>query len=254
MKKTVITKLQAGEIVEIRKLNDGSFEIVQTVEESSSKINDDVFVLIKASELSLGDDFLKHIPRAGKEQRLKNRIIELIQEGVRDFYRPKYDPSFTTDGDGICFEAGRYPAVGKSYDWWKKIANKFDPSRGSRLGTEAEYVMFLGVLIKSLVNEGCPMAVIWNWVCDDSRDLGHYWNSAEAIHSFERTGSKGVCGFYDLANTCKILSYSKEPDEVLVASGNYNCNSSELTVADLSYITFRNRNFNSSVGWIVLEK
>lgn len=253
MKRTVVTKLQAGEIVEIRKLNDGSFEIIQIVDEVAP-LGNDAFVLVKASELSLEENFLKHIPRTGKEQRLKDRIIEVIKNGVKDFYKPRYDPSFTSDGKGICFEAGREPAVGKNYNWWKEIANNFDVSRGSRIGTASEYIAFLGVLIKTLINNGWPMSLAWTWVCDDSRELGHYWNSTTGRYILERTGSKGVGEFYDLANTFKILTYSKGVDETVIASGSYSCNSSEVPLADLGYITFRNRNFNSSVAWIVLEK
>ena len=76
MKKTIVTKLPAGDIIEIKKLDDGTYEIVQNVPEVSrnipvsifkdeelankvrqlatkSEVPDDVFVLVEAESLSL---------------------------------------------------------------------------------------------------------------------------------------------------------------------------------------------------------
>lgn len=71
---------------------------------------EDIFKLVRASELSLSDDFLKHIPKNPVEEKFKEAVKAVIEVGVKNFYRPTIDPSF--DGDGrICYQAGRKPVA-----------------------------------------------------------------------------------------------------------------------------------------------
>ena len=184
---------------------------------------DDTFVLVEASKLSLKDEFMKHKPKTDAERKFKELLTKAIQTGIKDFYRPRMDPSFSEDG-GICYKAGLKPAVGKSYNWWNKVAVEFYPERHSRLGTRLEYVAFLGVLIKKLVDSGWTVENSWNAVCNDSRQLGHYWNSKNAKHDLEPTGSREICGFFDLANTYKILARDEEAGGFWLAGGDCNNN------------------------------
>ena len=170
---------------------------------------------------------------------------------MKNFYRPIMDPYFTANGIG--YASGKKPAVGKSYNWWFDTAKKYDPSRNSRLGTRLEYGAFLGVLIKKLVEEGKSVEWAWNAVCNDSKELGHYWNSKNAKHDFEPTGSRGICGFYDLANTYKILAEDEEVGGFWLAGGSFNLGSSNDPLADLCLYTNRSSDRSHSVGWLVLS-
>ena len=163
------------------------------------------------------------------------------------------DPSFTKTGENICYEKGRGPAVGKSYNWWKKVAEEYCPERNSRLGTRLEYAAFLGVLIKNLVADGTSISWAWNAVCNDSKELGHYWNSENAKHKFEPTGSRQICDYYDLANTYKILAEDNEAGGFWLAGGYYfNC-SSGIPLAGLNHYAFRSDDDCVSVGWLVFS-
>lgn len=208
------------------------------------------FVLVPASELSLTDDFMCYAPVIGREKAFKELLTKVIKSGVSDFYRPKLDPSFDFQGN-ICYLAGRKPAVGKSYNWWKREAEKFCPGRNSRLGTKSEYVAFLGVLLKNLVASGWSINDAWNAVCKNSRKLGHYWDSKGALEHLEPTGSREICGFCDLGNTHKILA------ELVVGfwrvGGDYDSYGYEYPLANLDYYRFGNADCDS-VGWLVLEK
>ena len=212
------------------------------------------FVLIPASTLSLTDKFMHHTPKNEEEKVFKKILTQVIRSGVSDFYRPKLDPSF--DGEGkICYQAGLKPAVGKSYNWWEKNAKDFWPERSSRLGTMSEYVVFLGVLIKKLVERGWSIGNAWNAVCNDSRKLGHYCNSEGALHDFELTGSREICGFCDLANVYKILAVeNEEVDGFGIAGGVYNYFSNFNPLASLNLDYCHGCGDYDSVGWIVLEK
>ena len=251
--KKVETKLPVGRIVEIKELPDGSYKVVQEVAEEvvvKTAISDDDLILIEAESLSKDDEFMQYEPRTESEERTKDLIAEAIKSRVKNFYRPVLDPSFTANGIG--YVAGKKPAVGKSYNWWVDTAKKFNPSRKSRLGTRLEYGAFLGVLIKKLVEEGKSVEWAWNAVCNNSKELGHYWNSENAKHEFEPTGSRCICGFYDHANTYKILAEDNEAGGFWLAGGYYNFFSYCNPLAALFLYTGR-RDDLSGVGWLVLS-
>lgn len=270
MEKTVVTKLPAGDIVEIRRLPDGTLEVVQRLlvepankeEKVAKKVVsdcqkivslDDTFVLIEASELSLNDDFMQYEPETEQEQTFYKSLSEVIIKGVKDFYRPPMDPTLTKSETGICFKEGKKPAVGKSYNWWVDAAKKFNPEMKSRLGTRNEYIAFLGVLIKLLVKEGWSKKRAWNAVCNDSKELGHYQNSKNAKYTLEPTGSRCICGFYDLVNTYKILAEDIEAGGFWLAGGTCYYGSHYNPLADLDHFINRSDDYGLSVGWLVLE-
>ena len=264
--KTVETKLPAGEIIEIKRLFDGTWVIKQKISEenkttskktsSISKntiLGDLKYRCVEAESLSLDDEFMKHKPKTERERATKALVEVAIEKEVKNFYRPIMDPSFTKIGKNICYEKGRLPAIGKSYNWWKKVAEEYCPERNSRLGTRIEYGAFLGVLIKNLVADGKSISWAWNAVCNDSKDLGYYWNSENAKHKVEPTGSRQICEYYDLANTCKILAEDDEAGGFWLAGGSCYGFSDVCPLADLCHYFNRSSDRNISVGWLVLS-
>ena len=240
-------KVKGGRITKAEVLEDGSCKLVVNVARRM-----DEFVLIKASELSLHDDFMDYEPCTRKETEVKNVLMGAIKSGeLEDFYRPKYDPSIDEDGD-IQFVPGKKPAVGFSFSEWLKIAEEFWPERRSRIGTMWDYYAFLGVRIKKMVEAGVDKERAWHMVCDNSDNLGHY-GRFERIPQMVETGSHLFYGFCDLANTLKLISVG--PYEYAKASGAY---FSLPYYAPLA--TFRvqksgfEEKFDDRVGWIVLER
>ena len=275
MKKTIVTKLPAGDIIEIKKLDDGTYEIVQNVPEVSRNIpvsifkdqetanrvrqlgmklefSDDVFVLIEAESLSLEDGFMRYEPRTVSEKSTKELITKAINNRVKNFYKPIYAPSFSADRKGICFAAGKRPAVGKSYRWWADTARNYCPSRNSRLGTRLQYGAFVGVLIKQLVEEGQSVDWAWSTVCNNSRELDNYWNSEDFKVMCRRLSSRCICGYYDFAEYSKILANDEEFSMCWLAGGRGNLSFTFLLDylgIDLNGID----DLDDSEGWIVLS-
>ena len=263
--KTVETILPAGRILEIKLLPDGRQKVIQEATdekvsepdvstESKSVVLDNHLILIEAESLSLDDEFMKHKPETEQEKETKALIKEAIEKGVKNFYRPIMDPSFTKTGENICYEKGRLPAVGKSYNWWKKVAEEYCPERNSRLGTRLEYGAFLGVLIKNLVADGECVSWAWNAVCNDSKELGHYCNSKDAKHDFEPTSSRCICKYYDLDNTYKVLA-KDEAGGFWVAGGYYYYAGPKgnVPLTDICLYSRRCYDRDVSVGWLVLS-
>jgi hypothetical protein len=252
--KVIETKLPAGEIIGLERLADGTWVVKQKVAEVRKPRDlDKKFILIDAESLSLNDEFMQHEPKTEREKKFKALLTEVIAKGIKNFYRPKYDPSFIDDDEGIRFADRKKPAVGKSCNWWEKAAKEFNPERKSRLGTRLEYVAFLGVLIKALVAEGKTIDWAWNAVCNDSKELGHYRDSENAKHRFESTGSRCIADFSDLANTYKILAEDEEAGGFWLAGGCYNDVSYLSPLAGLDHLTNRDLVGNLSVGWLVLS-
>lgn len=248
MKRIVETTLPKGEILEIKKLADDTYKVVQLFEEAGED-----FILIEAEKLSLRNKFMHYIPETDEEKETKKLIEEAITKKVKNFYRPKCDPSLADDGTSICFVGGTKPVIGKNCQWWDERAKKYDPERNSRLGTRLEYGAFLGVLIKQLVKEGRSIKWAWNAVCNDSHELGHYRDSVDAKFDFEATGSRPVCGFYDLANTYKILANDDGKEGYCFAGGGHEHYGKWFPLAAIFSTNFRTSDKNNGVGWIVLS-
>lgn len=254
MKKTMQIKLPEGKITKAKIFDDGTCELTIEYKEKSELDDwDNCFVLIEASKLSFEDEFMQYTPKTNEEEVFYNSLREVIKNGIKDFYRPQYDPSYDATGEGIYYGEGRRPVLGKSYEWWEKAAKEFRPDLRSRLGTKSEYIAFLGVLIKILVRNGWPKDKAWNAVCTDSIELGHYRNSKDAKHDFEPTGSREVFEFYDLANTYKILAQDDETGCFWLAGGKYYDNSNNNPLANLNRYCNRYGGNNVSVGWLVLD-
>lgn len=233
-------------------MHDGTCNIELELEMIAKKQqrHDGDCILVRASELSLNDDFMKYKPNTDAEKRFKIMLSEVIKDGIENFYRPIMDPSFADEGNTkIHYVAHEKPAVGKSYNWWKKTV------KNSKwcLGTKDQYVAFMGVLIKELIAEGWKDDEAWHAVCNDSRILGNYCNSENAKHKLEDTGSRERCGFYDLANTYKILAKDKKTDEFFLAGGMYKNYGFSHPLVGFETCKDCDNDYINSVAWLVLK-
>lgn len=223
-------------------------------------INPEWVVKIEASKLSLEDNFMKHQPATKNQERLKSYLETVIANGLEDFWRFRLDPSINMDGE-LVFLPGHRPAVGKSYSWWEEKSESFLPEHGSRLGTATEYVAFLGTLIKKLTAEGTSVNSAWHMVCDNSERLGYYQQQTRYIKrrggfrpgDFANTGSYPKHGFYDLANTYKILAMDSKKEGFFLASGSYNELSNVFPISEIGHFTNIGCSIFYGVGWMVLE-
>jgi len=211
-------------------------------------------VYIDASSLSLDDEFMQHIPTTKAEERLKEWLKSVISKKVKNFYHPVIDPSLNYRGK-LIYIAGLRPILGKSYNWWKNNAKRaFSSWENARLGTKDEYIVFCGVLIKKLVSNGWSVADAWDAVCNYSSKLGNYQSSEGERIVLKDTGSDEVCGFFDLANTYKILAGDEDDDNgFFMASGCYRCLGNQFPIADIHPVVGRAEQWHIAVGWIVLE-
>ena len=105
-----------------------------------------------------------------------------------------------------------------------------------------------------LVSKGWTVGEAWDAVCNDSKKLGHYWNSDNAKYRFEDTGSREICGFFDLANTYKILAKDEGVGGFWLAGGNYCGNGNFIPLAYLELCDVYHEDHYIGVAWLVLKK
>ena len=267
MKKVVRLTFPYGEVTKVKVCADGTLELVLEgvrefeveeplvteidILEMEDALKPAFLVKVEASGLSITDEFMQYECESREEKRLKSLLEEVINKGIPDFYRPKFDPSLT-DKDKIRFAIGRKPAVGKSYFWWGLASKMVCYERNSRLGTKAQYIAFLGVLIKKLVKNGMTVSKAWKAVCCDSIELGYYYNS-NGSYGMSTTGTHEVCGFCDLANTRKILASDSEYGPFWKAGGYFASNSRKFTLADFEEHVGISEIQDNAVGWIVFD-
>ena len=240
-------------------MNKASERIVLTVKEKNTQeYLEEYFPVVKASTLSLKDDFLKHKPESVAQRLFKRRLIRAIRSGLSDFRAQRMDPSFDESGQ-ICYKSGMKPAVGRTVKWWKKKAKEFMPEKESRIGTTNERIAFLALFLKYLIEEnGYTVSDAWRAICDQSKDLGHYWDSERPKYDFELTGSRKVGEWYDFCNTYKI---TVEENGTFSLFGGYFKNHGDFyPLADWCNYDIPNYDcnhdydyeFDFSVGWIVM--
>ena len=189
-------------------------------------------------------ELLKHKPVNDVEVAFIDNLKKAIGKSVKGFEVFANDPSMD---NGIQFVPGFKPAVGYSYNEWEELAKE----NGLRLGTKDEYILFLGWLITGLINEGWSERDAWFAVCTNSKELGHYWDSADAKNDFEPTGSRRIVGKCDLANTRKILAKDEKAGGFWLAGGGYGDDGNVDPLANLYLNNNFDNHFSNSVGWFV---
>ncbi len=217
-----------------------------------SKEFEKMFPIVAIEQLSLRDSFMKYAPDTLRESIVKKHIIEAKQMGMKNFRKAAIDPSFADDKT-IIYCKGKQPAVNESAVWWDENARKILPEKNSRLINQQEKSVFLGTLIKYLVErKKYKVKTAWEMVCVNSCQIGHYADSPQKYKNrFETTGNRKVDKWYDLANTCKFVKGKDE--EYLVYGGNYESSGSKEPLADWCYCEYPEIPYECSVGEIVLD-
>ena len=207
---------------------------------------------VDPSEDGFYEKVLNYTSKNNDVQAFIEAIHEVQKVGIAPFYRPVMDPSF--EGGEVVYKKGNKPGVGRSYTFWRQEVKELPVVEGKnwKLGTPYQYYVFLTWLINQLVETGWDVKKAIEAVVIHSEELGHYLNSKNAKHSLETTGSRPICGVYDLANTWKILCSNEDPSCFWFASGSYNNGSGVFPIADISHGAYADRNNYDSVGWLVL--
>lgn len=253
---TTITSLADNRLVLINPQEPGFFDEVLNYGAIGDGVNDNVYI-----------------------REWFDAVAEVKEARIKEFYRTIYDPSDAGD-NLVAFTKGKKPAIRHSYNWWVETASNMPAVEGRHwsVATEYQYYAFLVWLIKNMSKAGKSVEKAIYQIASQSVELGHYHNSRyrdyekfrrESICVNKRdfyydpspdiciclTGSRGACGIYDLANTCKLLTCSnKKVGGFWLGGGCYNCKSENAPLAELNHYTDEEAyaNWEDSVAMLVL--
>lgn len=233
-------------------------ETLQTKSDTSNANSNSAnqnYIIVDVENLSLDDEFTKFQTQTTYEKSFRGELFTVIKKNkLKNFCKPIYDPSISGN-QGIAFASNMDPALGMSFKQWFEIARTINPSKNSRIGSRDEYIAFLGFLIKKMVEAGVPIEKAWNSVCDDSSNIGVYASEVSFQNVLRKTGSKGICGFYDLANTQKVLlsDLSYAANYYWKAGGTYKDQGSRKPLVTFEFYTDSITPLTDSVGWIIWD-
>lgn len=199
-------------------------------------------------------EWLDHEPTSDRQKETLMLYKEAKAKGrLHAFTCMRVDPSIL-DGK-LVYQKGLPPATGLSQRKWSKILKEYCPSRNSRQMTRTEFACRNLFLIQELYeSRKYTVDEAWQAVCDDSRNIGHYYNSDTKGH-FEPTGSREVCDFCDLANTWKFIAEDpwEEVGGFWAAGGNFITIGNNFPVADLYHKFYVDDVSNNGVGMLALD-
>ncbi len=186
-----------------------------------------------------------------------NSFIEIVREtqevGLVPFWRPVMDP---TEIDGkIVYQKGKPPAVGHSYKWWKDTAEQMLPIQGNIWlpGSEYQYYADKVDLINQYVAEGHDLEEAIEGVVLNSAKFGHFADSEGAQRDFETTGSRKICGRYDLGNCCKLLRCTSKKDGGYWLAGSFFFVRGDFfQLAGCTHDIDVNREHRNGLGWLIV--
>lgn len=195
--------------------------------------------IIKGSKDSNYRILLNYTPNDQREYMFLEDLKSAINACVPNFKVPAYAPSFATrDKKQVQFVSGEFPAVGKSYRENLVIAKESK----LQIGTIYHYTLYLATIALRLMQQlGYPLKDAIKAVCVDSRDVGNYSNSYSSLLKIEKTGSRMIVGFYDLANTYRIVSKNYNANSYYIVGGDYQ---------SLSYMNPLATTSNNTDSWL----
>ena len=255
--KIAIPEVKGGRCVSTE-MKDGyilaKFEIEENEEKNENSSISESELECRIDPNIFAGEWLEHQPTTQRQKETLALYQEAKAEGrLHAFTCMTVDPSIK-DGK-LVYQKGLQPAVGFSQREWAKMLKEYNPSRNSRQMTRTEYACRNLFLIQKLVESGYKIEEAWRAVCDNSKDIGHYYNSDNAKGDFEPTGSREVCGFCDLANAWKFIAEDswEEASGFWAAGGSYGDGSVFNPVADLNHNFIVDHNHNYGVGMLALD-
>lgn len=184
-----------------------------------------------------------------EQKTFKANVLEALENMPKRGYSwlPAYEPSKDENGN-IQFVSGQFVLRGLSSYEWESKATDYSPDNGSRMASITTYFL---LLLRWLKDGHATVEQL----AEDSKDIGHYWDSENATHDYEKTGER-QCGGLDgfVGNTYKIVKDPNSGSGFSVLGGRYGSNGNGSTASYVSHNNDPNYSFNDSVGLLELTK
>ena len=184
-----------------------------------------------------------------RQKKFRADVMKALENMPEEGFRwiPAYEPS-KDDGGNIQYVSGVNVLRGlNSYNWEEAFQN-YSPENGSRMSSITTYFLLLLRLLKD------GFATI-EQLADNSKEIGHYWDSENAKHEFEKTGERQLGGLYGFAgNTCKIVKDSESSSGFSLLGGYCYNFGYEFPLADVGHGNVPYGTQDGVVGLLELTK
>ena len=185
----------------------------------------------------------------GKQKKFRADVMKALENMPEEGFRwiPVYEPSMDSNGN-LKYVAGKYVLRNLTCYKWEEIFQKYSPENESKIASVTTYFLLLLRLLKD------GYATI-EQLADDSKEIGHYWNSENAKYKLEKTGERELGGLYGFAgNTYKIVKDTESSSGFLLLGGNFYNDGDECPLADVGHNGHPNFTKNNGVGLLELIK
>lgn len=184
-----------------------------------------------------------------RQKKFRADVMKALENMPEEGFRwiPVYEPSMDSHGN-IQYVSGVNVLRGlNSYNWEEAFQN-YSPENGSRMSSITTFFLLLLRLLKD------GFATV-EQLADDSKEIGHYWDSENAKHEFEKTGERQLGGLYGFAgNTYKIVKDSESSSGFSLFGGNYYYKGRKCPLADVVHDSNPNTTSHYGVGLLELTK
>ena len=184
-----------------------------------------------------------------RQRKFKEDVLEAIENKPAEGFRwiPEYEPSMGENGK-IQFIPGKDVLRGlNSYEWEQRL-REYSPENKSQEASKTTYFL---LLMRWLKDEVATLEQL----ADRSEEIGHFWDSENAKHEFEKTGERefgGLCGF--VGNTYKEVKDPESRSGFSVLGGCYDACGSVYPLADVYHRDGPYNANNYSIGFLELKK
>ena len=184
-----------------------------------------------------------------REKKFRKDVLEALANKPKEGFRwiPVYEPS-PTPNDSIQFVEGEKPLVGLNCPEWDKKLREYSPENESGKSSKTTYFL---LLLRWLKDDIATLEQL----AEHSEEIGHYRDSKNAKHDFERTGERKFGGLYGfVGNTGKIVEDSDSESGSSLLGGNHFDGGVEFPLAFVDRIDYPDGKNIYSVGLLELKK
>ena len=185
----------------------------------------------------------------GRQKQFRADVMKALENMPEEGFRwiPVYEPS-QNNGGNLQYISGVNVLRGLNSYNWEEVLRNYSPENGSRMSSITTYFLLLLILLKD------GFATV-EQLADDSKEIGHYWDSENAKHEFEKTGERQLGGLYGFAgNTYKIVKDSESSSGFSLLGGIYYHSGHLSPLADVVHDDSPFYTHNYGVGLLELTK
>ena len=160
---------------------------------------------------------------------------------------PVYEPSKDENGN-LQYVSGKDVLRGLNSYQWEELFKDYSPENASHMASKTTYFLLLLRWLKDGLANGDQLAI-------DSTEIGHFWNSMDTKHDFEKTGERefgGLEGF--VGNTYKIVKDTESGSGISFVGSSCRTSGNKCPLSYVGHYIFPNRVNNDGVGLLELDK